>query len=121
MRPEDLPEQRRPIGQSPRWITIHALGGLAAVLVVIALYALPDGTEPAVHWAQAIVPVLVLASLARGYAARRRTMTSVETGYLRMAVVLLTIAGIPGTIPLSLPVGVAFLAWTVVEKRRARV
>ena len=41
-----------------------------------------------------------------------------EVGYLRTAIVVLAVIGIPGALPLSLVAGVVFLAWTVVEKRR---
>lgn len=118
MRPEDLPEERLPIGESPRWITIHALGGVAAFLLVVGLYALPQDARPTVRWIHAVVPVLLMASLAAGYARRRRRMTPIEVGYLRTAIVVLAVIGIPGALPLSLVAGVVFFAWTVVEKRR---
>lgn len=118
MRPEDLPESRSPVGQSPRWITVHTFVGLGIAIVVMALYALPDGAHSAVRWAQAIVPVVVLAVYARAYAVRRHALTDVEIGYLRFSIILLSIPGIPGTIPLTLIAGPAFLIWTVVEKRR---
>lgn len=120
MRPEDLPESRSPVGQSPRWITVYTFVGLGIAVVLIGLYALPDGARPAVRWLQAIVPVVVLAVYARAYAARRRTMTDVEIGYLRFSIILLTLPGIPGAVPLTLIAGPAFLIWTVVEKRRRR-
>lgn len=120
MRPEDLPETRLPVGQSPRWITIHTFVGLGVCIATFGLYALPDGAHPTVSWIHAIVPVVVLAVFARAYASHRRSMTSVETGYLRMGIVLITAAGVAGAVPVSLVAGLAFFIWTVVEKRRRR-
>ena len=39
-------------------------------------------------------------------------MTSVEIGYLRTAIVVIALVGVPGTVPLSLVAGIAFFVWT---------
>ena len=114
------PGGRLPIGESPRWIMVHAFVGLGASFAIIFLHALPEGTHPTLRWMQALIPVIVLASLGRLYAHRRSSMSDVETGYLRTAIVLLTIAGIPGTLPLTLVVGPLFFIWTIVEKRKRK-
>jgi hypothetical protein len=120
MRPEDLPESRLPIGQSPRWITIHTFVGLGVCVAVLLLYGLPDGARPTVRWLHALVPIAVLAVLARAYGRRRRTATPIEVGYLRVSIILITAAGVAGALPLSIVPGVAFYVWTIVEKRRQR-
>lgn len=118
MKPEDMPESRSPIGESPRWIISYLAAGYAVFVVIFGLYALPDGAHPAVRWVQAIAPCLVLAAFALEYAKRRDRLTPVEISYLRFAIFLLILPGVAGAVPLSVVVGAAFLIWTVVEKRR---
>lgn len=120
MRPEDMPEARSPVGQSPKWIIAYLAAGYAVFAVIFGLYALPDDTRSAVRWVQAIAPCLVLAAFALEYSKRKDSMTPVETSYLRFAIVLLVLPGLAGTLPLSLVVGGAFLVWTVVQTRQGR-
>ena len=118
MKPEDLPESKIPIGNSPRWIAIYAFVGLGFYFVTWALYGLPDSARSAARWVHAIVPVIALILLAREFAKRRRSMTTTEISYLRYAIVIWTGVGILGALPLTLVAGPAFYLWTVVEKRR---
>jgi O-antigen/teichoic acid export membrane protein len=99
---------------------VYTFVGLGVSIAAMLLYALPDGARPTVRWIHAIVPVLALAALARAYAPRRRELTPIDTGYLRVGIILLAAAGGAGALPLSFVAGAAFYIWTVVEKRRNR-
>lgn len=121
MRPEDLPETRRPIGDAPRWIAVHAIGGFSSFFLLSVLDLVIPGDDPDPYRALlTVITVLTLASMAWFYASRRRTMTKLETTYLRIGIVVVALTGLQGTWFLSVPVGVALYAWTIVERRRLR-
>ena len=116
------PGGRLPIGESPRWITFHVFVGFFSfpALILVSLLVPSDY----VWGIRALLSAIVmgtLASLARQYTVRRHTMTKVETSYLRFGLILIAGPGIPaGTWYLSIPAGIAFYIWTIVERRRPR-
>lgn len=110
-----------PIGESPKWIAVHAFVALGwMILIAVIARLIPEEEQ---EWLRAVLtagPLVILTSLARFYATRRAQMGKVETGYLRTALFVISIAGIAGTWHLTVPAGLAFYIWTIVEHRRQR-
>lgn len=110
-----------PIGESPRWIAVHVFVVLGLLMVIVLLLRLlPDSQHGWLRESLGAGSLVVLASLARFYAARRATMGKAETGYLRTALYFISAPGIAGIWHLSIAVGAAFYIWTIVERRRQR-
>ena len=115
------PGGRLPIGESPKWIAVHAFIMLGLLLTVALLLRVsPDGLH---RWLRELLgagSLMVLASLARFYVPLRTTMSKVDTGYLRTALFFVSVSGFGGAWYLPIPAGVAFYIWTIVERRRQR-
>lgn len=116
------PIDRFPVGQSPRWITVHVFVGFFSfpALILVSLLVPSDYVWVIRALLTAIV-MGVLASLARQYAVRRHTMTKVETSYLRFGLFVIAGTGIPaGKWYLAIPAGIAFYVWTIVDRRKRK-
>ena len=121
MNSTEPPGGRLPIGESPKWIVIHVFVMLGLLMTIaLLLQLLPDSQHGWLRELLGVGSLVVLASLTRFYKARRTTMGKVETGYLRTALFFISAPGIAGTWHLSIPAGVAFYIWTIVERRRQR-
>lgn len=98
-----------------------SLIGALGVIALILLHVLPDGADPYLAWAMALLPLAAMAVLAWSWR-RRLPVTKWELEYLRVGIAVLTIAGVAGLSggawPLTLVAGPAFFVWTIVEKRR---
>ncbi|MET0930847.1 MAG: hypothetical protein ABWX74_15105, partial [Aeromicrobium sp.] len=101
--------------KSPRWVWQPSLGGFFGILALMVLHLLPDDTHPYLAWGMALVPLVAMGVLVRGWR-RRLPVSAWELEYLRVGIVLLTICGLGalsgGALPLSLVVGPAFFVWT---------
>jgi hypothetical protein len=108
--------------QSPRWITAPSLSGALGVIALMVLHLLPAATHPYLAWAMVLVPLAAMGVLARSWH-RRLPVTPHEREYVRVGIVVLSIAGLAGlsggALPLTLVAGPAFWIWTVVESRRS--
>ena len=115
------PGGRPPIGESPRWIAVHMFVALGWVIVIAVLVRLlPDGQHGWLGVLLTTGALLVLVNMALLYKARCAMLDKVGTGYLRTAIVLIAVLSISGTWHLSIPAGIAFYIWTIVERRRQR-
>ena len=115
------PGGRLPIGESPRWIVVHALVGFGCLVVTILLaLVLDDESDNWLGIALSAASLSTLVSLGLRYAALRREMTGVELSYLRFAIFLIAVFGLSGAWALSLVGGCAFYIWTIIERRRQR-
>ncbi|KHL10482.1 hypothetical protein CLV56_1858 [Mumia flava] len=116
-----MAEPRAPIGDAPRWVTVHVLVLAATMAVAIAAGLLLG--EDASAWVRgflAVAGVANLLSLARQYGRRRDRVDGGELTYVRLATVFMTLLPTAGYF-LTWPVGIALLAWTFLGRRhRAR-
>ncbi|EFQ83108.1 hypothetical protein HMPREF0063_12317 [Aeromicrobium marinum DSM 15272] len=108
--------------RSPRWVALPSLAGALGVLVLLVLHLLPDGADPWLAWLMVLVPLTAMGVLARSWR-RRLPVTAYELEWVRVGIVVLSIAGLAGisggAIPLTVPAGVVLGVWTVREHRRS--
>lgn len=98
------------IGESPGWIGWHAGTALIAAVATSAV-VWRVASESAAGRASGAVALIVTASLAVQYRRRRDRMDAASFGYLRFAIVLVTVAGV-GLWYLAIPAGAVFFVVT---------